>query len=176
MTFRRNLCRVSTYVLPLLIAIPVSTLAADQLAGAKGDVGRMRTSAFGKLPVRFNGRVTTYASVAPIMLAKMSGRDFFIDADGHKQSAVRWLLDVITDSARAEEHQIVPIQNPELLAMLGFVEGVGGAVNADRLPLVNLWRIQTGLPARKQEQMVEAPGELPVAGRTATLIKFENNS
>ena len=54
-----------------------------------------------------------------------------------------------------------------------MIDGVGGAVNADRLPLVNLWRIQTGLPAWKQEQMVKASGESQVAGRTVTLIDFE---
>ena len=55
------------------------------------------------------------------MLTKVSGRDFFMDAGGEKQSAVKWLLDVVA-GGNADEHEIVPIQNPKLLALLEFTD------------------------------------------------------
>ena len=119
---RRNPFRLSAYVMPLLIAMPVFAHADDQPASAKRDAVRMNVSAFGKLPVRFNGRVTTFAAVAPLMLTKVSGRAFTVDAKGEKQSAVCWLLDVMTDNENVKEQELFLIQNPKLLARLGFAD------------------------------------------------------
>ena len=50
----------------------------------------------------------------------MSGRDYFVDAQGEKLSASRWLLDVIAGKQEAAEYRIFPIVDPQLLDKLEF--------------------------------------------------------
>lgn len=120
MAIQWNPCRLLICLLSLLSAMSVSTLAAEQPAGVKNDAWSMEIAAFGRLPVRFNGQVTTFEAVAPRVLTILSDRNYFVDADGKRQFAVRWLLDVIAKCDNAEKHKIVPIKNPRLLTILGF--------------------------------------------------------
>jgi hypothetical protein len=116
MAVQNDFRRLAICVL-FLIAMPLSVLADVRPQEKKV---RLNVAEFGKLPVRFNGRVTTFDAVAPLVLKSVSDREYYIEKAGKKQSAVRWLLDVISNSDNAESHEIVPIQNPELLRFLGF--------------------------------------------------------
>ena len=98
---------------------------SDPVTGAQSqeaqrDADRFAAEAFGKLPVRFNGRVTTIATVAPIVLAKISGRSYYIDTDGEKQTSVRWLLDFLAGGNAAQSQHLFPIKNAQLLKGLGL--------------------------------------------------------
>lgn len=107
---------MSGYALVVLTLHPATPLVLGQSNGAVRGAGQMNISAFGELPARFNGRVTTMDVVARAMLKRCSDRDVFVDAEGKQQPAVRWFLDVITGGS--DEHRVVPIENAELLELL----------------------------------------------------------
>ncbi len=50
----------------------------------------------------------------------LSGRQYFVDANGDRQPALRWFLDLITRPDIAAEHKIFRIENPEILTTLGL--------------------------------------------------------
>ncbi len=76
--------------------------------------------AFGQLPVTFEGRIKPFDTLARSSLRKISDRQTYIDEQGNRQPAIRWLLDVITDSEAAQKHQVFRIHNLELLETLGL--------------------------------------------------------
>lgn len=73
---------------------------------------------FGQLPVRFNGRVTTYDVVAKNYLRRFGGRDVCFDADDQEQPAVRWLLDVMANHPDRDRWRVVRIRNADVLKRL----------------------------------------------------------
>jgi len=75
-------------------------------------------AAFAALPVVDQGRVKPVDTLARTTLAKISDRETYVDADGKKQPAVRWFLDIVVQSEAAEEHEVFRIQNLEVLQML----------------------------------------------------------
>ncbi len=73
---------------------------------------------FGQLPVRFNGRVTTYDLVARNYLRRFGGRDTCCDQDDKEQPAARWLLEVMATTEARDQWRIFKIENAELLKLL----------------------------------------------------------
>lgn len=73
---------------------------------------------FGELPVRFNGRVATYDSIARSYLRKLSGREVFFDDEAQQHLAVEWLLDEAAGGDLAGTQRVVPIADPQLLELL----------------------------------------------------------
>lgn len=73
---------------------------------------------FGELPVRFNGRVTTYDVVAKNYLRRFSGGEVCYDKDGKEHPAAHWLLDVMAGSQDHEQWRIFKITHPKLLERL----------------------------------------------------------
>jgi ABC-type transport system involved in cytochrome c biogenesis permease subunit len=80
----------------------------------------MDLKAFGELPVLFEGRVKPLDSVARNALMIVSNRDYYRDADDQRQPAIRWLLDVVSDSPQALDHRVVRIENLDVLQTLGL--------------------------------------------------------
>ena len=76
--------------------------------------------AFGKLPVRHEGRIKPFDSLARSALSTISGRSEFVDASGRRQPAVRWLLDVISDPDAAEKHEVFRIENIGVQELFGL--------------------------------------------------------
>ncbi len=75
---------------------------------------------FGQIPVVDHGRAKPLDTLARNSLQTLSNRQTFIDTEGDRQPAVRWLLDLITRPAQAAEYQIFRIENSELLDTLGL--------------------------------------------------------
>lgn len=73
---------------------------------------------FGQLPVRFNGRVTSYQVVAQNYLRRFGGRDQCYDLKDKEHPAVRWLLDVMAETDQHDQWRIFKIENEKLLKQL----------------------------------------------------------
>lgn len=82
--------------------------------------GQMRLSEFGAVPVQESGRIKPIDTLARNTMMAISSRQTFKDKDGNSQPAVKWLLDVLTQSPAAEEHPIFRIDNDQLISLLGL--------------------------------------------------------
>jgi ABC-type transport system involved in cytochrome c biogenesis permease subunit len=84
----------------------------------------MQIYQFGKLPLAYQGRIKPYDTLALNTLQIISGRQRLshLDENGEKtyRPAIVWLLDVISGSDRANDHQVFRIDNPEVLDTLGL--------------------------------------------------------
>jgi len=56
---------------------------------------------FGRLPLRFNGRMTTFAEYAPHALHGVGFAETVLDPNGRPASPTRWLLETLADHPRA---------------------------------------------------------------------------
>ncbi len=75
---------------------------------------------FGKLPVMYEGRIKPFDTLARNAMRAISDRQTFVDLEKETRPAVRWLLDVATRPEYAKQYQIVKIDSPELLSLLGL--------------------------------------------------------
>ena len=73
---------------------------------------------FGQLPVVYEGRVKPFDSLAQNVLKDISGRDTWVDSDGHRRPAIEWLLELITDPKAAAKERVFRIENGELRDIL----------------------------------------------------------
>ena len=113
------------------LALALSALLQRPVAGPY-DLQR-----FAKLPVSADGRVKPVDTVARNTLLSLSGRQTF-EADGQRQPAVRFLLDVMAQPEDAASHPVVRIDHPDDLAIIGRPPG-----EVRRFPLADLesgWR------------------------------------
>ncbi len=81
--------------------------------------GTMDLVAFGRLPVMYEGRVKPIDTLARNSLRVLSDKQSVVDQEDQKQPAVKWLLDVITDSPDVRKHRVFRIHNLEVLDTLG---------------------------------------------------------
>lgn len=114
-------------------------------------------AAFASLPVVDQGRIKPIDTLARTVLAKMSDRETFRDADGKSQPAVRWLLDVVTKPSVAEEHRVFRIQNLDVLETLGLQRRQGFRYSLGEI---------RGEPGRLEEfdKQLRAAGQAGAAG------------
>lgn len=80
----------------------------------------MNLREFGRLPVIADGRVKPFDTLARNTLRALSNRETFRDENDKRQPAIRWLLDVISQSKSAENHPVIRIDNLEVLDLLGL--------------------------------------------------------
>ena len=80
----------------------------------------MKLERFGALPLMYEGRIKPFDTLARNSLRIISNRETFVDAEGRKQPAIRWLLDVIARPEAAEKHRVFRIESMELLETLGL--------------------------------------------------------
>lgn len=84
--------------------------------------GEMHYNEAGKIPVLEKGRVKPLDTLARVSLTILNHRDTYRDAEGKKQPAMRWLLDVMTaqvkPSRNAEKVKAFRIDDPQILAVL----------------------------------------------------------
>jgi ABC-type transport system involved in cytochrome c biogenesis permease subunit len=123
--------------------IVVCTVAAVGVAGqiyravtgrATGDPHQQfDLTAFGRIPVAYEGRIKPLDTLARNTLQKISDRETFVDDDDITQPAIRWLLDVMSDHRSAYRHKVFRIQNLELLSLLGHERRKGYRFSVDEL-------------------------------------------
>jgi len=112
---------------------------------AKDSANGMHLVEFGRLPVVHEGRVKPFDSLARQTLMTASGRQYVVDKEGNEQSAVQWLLDVMTSKISrvpfpgpAEKAKVFRIENDQVLDLLALAprSGFRYAIEefADRLP------------------------------------------
>lgn len=80
---------------------------------------------FGKLPLVYEGRVKPFDTFARNSLSLLSKKQTFKDASGKTEPAIRWLLDVITESKDSMNHRIFRIEDPDVLHILGLEQRAG---------------------------------------------------
>jgi len=71
--------------------------------------------ALGRLPVAYQGRVKPLDTLARNTLRIVSDRETFRDAEGNRQPAIRWLMDMVADIGTGRKHRVFRIRHPQLL-------------------------------------------------------------
>lgn len=107
-----------------VVMLVVAGLLGMAFGGGRRTDHEMDLIGFGQLPVVEGGRVKPFDSVARASLMVINDRQDFVDADGKKQPAIKWLLDVITNLRDANgpgrRHPVFRIDNFEVLDMMGL--------------------------------------------------------
>lgn len=122
---------------------------------------------FGRLPVVHEGRPKPFDTLARQTLMDISGRQYVVDKDGNEQSALTWLLDVMTSKISqvpfpgpAEKARAFRIENDHVLDMLGLAprSGFRYAIEefADRLPQLQEKASKARETPSKQRNLFEA--------------------
>jgi ABC-type transport system involved in cytochrome c biogenesis permease subunit len=110
---------------PWMILVLAGSYIITRMVPPRVEQGQMQVYEFGKLPVVDGGRIKPLDTVARNSLMQISNRQTFVDADGHKQPAVKWLLDVMTSNrffhrSAGLEHKVFRIENDQVLDLLGL--------------------------------------------------------
>ncbi len=102
---------------------------AHEFAQAHGQVqGDVRTAPWskralelaGRLPVQDGGRVKPLSTYASFTLLRLNGRRTVTTPDGETLGATAWLLDVLTDPARAATYPSFQVQDSAAVHALGL--------------------------------------------------------
>ena len=99
---------------------PRAADAAEPKASAGKNEDSLDVARFGRLPLRFNGRVVTFDDLARHALREVSGRTFYFGEDGQKQPAIRWLLDIISDDDAAAQSKVFLVADDQLIEAAGL--------------------------------------------------------
>jgi ABC-type transport system involved in cytochrome c biogenesis permease subunit len=108
------------WIVPLAVTLLCTLWLLSRAYIPKPNVGQVDLDTFGRLPVMFEGRIKPMDTLARNSLRIVSDRQTFRDENDTQQPAIRWALDVITDSPAAVKHRVFRIQNLEVLDMLGL--------------------------------------------------------
>ncbi len=111
---------IAGWAFPLAVVVLSAAWLLSKAYLPAPQVGQMDLDAFGRLPIMFEGRIKPIDTLARNSLRIISDRQVFKDENGATQPAIRWLLDVITNSAAAEKHRVFRIQSLEVLDTLGL--------------------------------------------------------
>jgi len=98
-------------------------------------ISELQLAEFGRLPLVYEGRVKPFDTLARNMLRQIADKQTFEDTTGEtpvkSQSAIKWLLDVITQSKNAFAHKVFRIENLEVLDTLGLTRRPGFQYSID---------------------------------------------
>ena len=106
--------------LPWLVVGCAMLVVARAAVPKHDDAGTAQLREFGKLPVVYKGRVKPLDTFARNSLRLLSGKQAYIDAQGAKQPAIRWYLDVVAQRPAALDHHVFRIENMEVIDSLGL--------------------------------------------------------
>jgi ABC-type transport system involved in cytochrome c biogenesis permease subunit len=116
--------RLLPWVLVGLAALMIGGRALPPGAASDG----MRLVDLAALPVQDSGRTKPLDTMARTFLNEIAERESFVDADGKRQPAIRWLVDVMVEDRdpglRARKHRVFKIDDPQLRDKLGLNEEV----------------------------------------------------
>ncbi len=102
------------------LAVVLAAIGSLQRVEAQDERAAKAMDQFGQLPLRFNGRISNYDTLARNLLRRFSGRDHWYDQQGQQQPAIGWLLDVMTQHNQPELRRVFRVHQPELLKTLNL--------------------------------------------------------
>jgi cytochrome c-type biogenesis protein CcsB len=108
------------WFVPLAAILLAATYVMNKALPRTPSPNQMNLVAFGEIPLMYEGRVKPMETLARNSLRIVSNRETFVDGQGNKQPAVRWLLDVIARPEVAERHRVFRIDNLDVLKSLGL--------------------------------------------------------
>ncbi|MEX2285824.1 MAG: cytochrome c biogenesis protein CcsA [Planctomycetaceae bacterium] len=111
--------RTAVWVPLAIVLICLGWIGSKAIVPETAD-GAMNLYQFGKVPIVYQGRTKPMDTLARNSLRMVSNRQTFVDEDEKKQPAIRWLLDVISESPAAEKHNVFRIDHPEVLKLLNL--------------------------------------------------------
>jgi ABC-type transport system involved in cytochrome c biogenesis permease subunit len=105
---------------PALVVLVLAGWVAGRAVPPQQSATEMKIHDFGALPIAYGGRILPMDSLANNALRTISGKQSFVDAQGEKQPAIRWLLDTVTRSDDFRDHRVIRIENLDVLSALGL--------------------------------------------------------
>ena len=102
--------------IPWIVALLALAWLAPAARSPRPAADGIDTAAFGKLPVMVGGRVKPFDTLARNSLLIINGKQVVRQEDG-RIGATRWLLDVLFDPQKADEHRVFLIHNPDVLGL-----------------------------------------------------------
>ena len=114
-------------------------------APARDSAGGMHLEEFGRLPIVHEGRIKPFDTLARNTLMAISGRQYVVDKDGNEQSAVQWLLDVMTSKiSKVPFPAPASVAKNELFIRQGEVRNLIERWLGCRLSVLSVRRFQGG--------------------------------
>lgn len=108
------------WLVPCIVVGLAAMMVASSAKPKRTAANQPDFQAFGKLPVMFQGRIKPMDTLARNSLRVISDSDSYVDTEGHRQPAIRWLLEVIADPRRVADERVVRIHNLEVLQIFGL--------------------------------------------------------
>lgn len=112
------------WALPVAVCVVVAAFMGYAAKPMKVDERGMDLAAFAKLPLAADARVKPYDALARSTLSYFSHKQTFkfdpSDKDERSKPAIRWLLDVMTESPQANDYKVFRIENDDLVKVLGI--------------------------------------------------------
>jgi hypothetical protein len=105
------------------LVVLTATILLTCLSGVSVHAQTIDEKAFGKLPVLYNGRVTTIDHYAQNVLLRVAGATSLKDADGNAISGVHWLLDLMAGKEEFRAAPVVQIENAALKEIFELPKG-----------------------------------------------------
>jgi ABC-type transport system involved in cytochrome c biogenesis permease subunit len=108
-------------LVPMCIVLVFAAWTLYRAMPPRESFSEMKIHQFGELPVVYGGRTQPIDSVARNLLRLISRRATYEDARfDRRQPAIRWLLDVASQSPDFLDHRVIRIENLEVLDSLGL--------------------------------------------------------
>jgi ABC-type transport system involved in cytochrome c biogenesis permease subunit len=148
---------------PALMVLLAAGYVVGRARPATEPPGEMKIHEFAKLPVAYGGRTQPMDSLASNALRTLSGKETYEDARfDKKQPAVRWLLDVITRSKSFRQHQVIKVENLDVLQALQLKPRHGFRYSIEELT-------RSG---DEMDRQIKLAAAVPSAKRNLTQQKF----
>ncbi|BBO33532.1 cytochrome c biogenesis protein [Lacipirellula parvula] len=149
--------------IPALVVLFFAGFVVGRSRPAKAPAGEMQIYEFAKLPVAYGGRTQPMDSLASNALRTLSGHETFTDSGtGKSQPAIRWLLDVVTRSPAFREHQVIKVENLDVLQALKLKPRHGFRYSIEELTS----------SGDEMDRQIKMAADVPADNRTLTQKKF----
>jgi len=149
-------------VVPAIVVLFGVAWTASKVMGPSVSPRAMNLERFEETPLMFEGRVKPFGTLARNTLRILSNRETFADAEGNKQPAIRWLLDLIARPQVAESHRVFRIDSGDVRDTLGLERRAGSRYSFQEL-LRNFSQLQKQVTLARSQ---------PSADRTYQQRKF----
>jgi ABC-type transport system involved in cytochrome c biogenesis permease subunit len=154
--------------LPLVVALLGAGYLLSRMRGPSTPADGLSIHEFGRIPVIHNGRLKPLDTVARTQLRVIADAESFVDEKGERQPAIRWLLDVMTDSldehGHSRGHKVFRIHHLQVLEALGLErrESYRYAITefGDRLPRLGEQMRQASEKQHNEQRLDEMEREL----------------